>query len=297
MGVEVRQVARPLAHPGLAQRQHLGPVEIVALAAEEDAVDIVRVVIGRGLLFAEGDDEVAGDPVRALVGLVLVGDAGVAAGAAVDLEADDGGLRLDALAAAGRADVVDGLAAAAAGVAAHLHLLEHAWGELLLDDADAVAVAGGAVIDMLVLGAGALARLADVLLLPAELCGGAVVEVAEGDFDPDLDVLATGLASGGAKVAVAAEEAREHVKGVVAAAAARAAVLHAVVAVAVVDLSRLGVAQDIVGFGDLDELVFGGFIAAGDVLAGSGGVIGGAMGDVRVLVGVELFGQLAVRCL
>lgn len=70
--VEVRQVAAPGAHPGLAEGEDFGPVEVVALAAEEDAVDLVRVVFLGGGPFGEGDDEVAGDPVGTLVCLVLV---------------------------------------------------------------------------------------------------------------------------------------------------------------------------------------------------------------------------------
>src|SRR5699024_8410690 len=114
-----------------------------------------------GVLLREVDDEVAGDPVGAGVGLVLVDDARVARRAALDLERHGVVLALDARAAARRALVADRLATAPAGVAAHLHLLVHAGRELLLDDADAVAAAHAAGLDLAVGGAAALARLAD----------------------------------------------------------------------------------------------------------------------------------------
>lgn len=48
VGVEMCEVARPLAHPGLTQRQHLDPVQVIALAAEESTVVVVGVVVARG---------------------------------------------------------------------------------------------------------------------------------------------------------------------------------------------------------------------------------------------------------
>lgn len=203
-----------------------------------------------------------------------------------------------------RALVLDGLAAAAAGVAPHLHLLEHSGGELLLDDAHATAAAGVARLDLAVGAAGALAVLADVLLVPLELGRGAVVEVAEGDLDPYLDVVAAGLTAAAAEVSVAAEEAAEEVKGIMATAAAAAAavlvLLDGLVAVAVVDLAGFGVAQNLIGFRDLDELVVRSVIAAGeeklarqgwcwrDVLEGhTGSCLGGTSwraGGMRILI-------------
>lgn len=75
-------------------------------------------------------------------------------------------------------------------------------------------------------------------------------------------------------MAAAAKEAAEDVKWVVVAAAAALllVLLQAVVAVLVVDLARLGVAEGLVGFGYLDKLVLGGFIAAAWLL-----VMGGDM--------------------
>ena len=107
--------------------------------------------------------------------------------------------------------------------------------------------------------------LADLLLVPLELGGGAVVEVAQGDLDAHLDVVAAGLVRRLAKVAVAAKEAAEQVEGVVSLAAAAAAallvLLDAIVAIAVVDLARLGVGEHFVGFGHFDKLFVRSFVA------------------------------------
>lgn len=62
---------------------------------------------------------------------------------------------------------------------------------------------------MLIFAACSLACLADVLLVPLKLARRTVVKVTKRDFDLDLDVVATGLAGRGAKVAVSAEEATE----------------------------------------------------------------------------------------
>lgn len=65
-----------------------------------------------------------------------------------------------------------------------------------------------------------------------------------------------------------AEEAREQVEGVVrAGAAALLMLLDAFVAVLVVDLAGLGFGKGVVGFGDGDEFLVGGVVAAGVVLA------------------------------
>ena len=66
------------------------------------------------------------------------------------------------------------------------------------------------------------------------------------------------------KVPAAAEEAGEEVEWIVASSAAALvlALLQAFVAVLVVDFARFGVGEGFVGFGDFDEFLFGGFIAA-----------------------------------
>lgn len=233
----------------------------MALAAEESAIDAVRVVLHAGRTLGQGDNEVTGDPVRALIGFVLVDNLGIAGGTSLNLEADLGGLLLDTLSITCGTPVLDGLATTATGVAAHLHLLEHTGGELLLDDTHTMTTAGRTSIDLAVGAACTLTGLANVLALPLKLGGGAIVEVTKGDLDTDLDIVATRLAGVTAEVSVAAEETAEHIEGIVAAATAVLMVLDTLVAVAVVDLTGLGVAQDAVGLGDLDELVMSGGIA------------------------------------
>lgn len=172
---------------------------------------------------------------------------GLTAGTAVNLERNGRGLLLHAGTTTRRAQLLDRLAAATAGVTADLHLLEHAWGELLLDDAHAVTATGAAVVDLLIGAAGALASFANMLAVPLELSGGAVIKVAERDLNLDLDVVTAGLVRRVSEVAVAAKESAEHIKGVMAAPTASvAAVLDALVSVSVVNLSAFGVAQDIV---------------------------------------------------
>lgn len=75
-----------------------------------------------------------------------------------------------------------------------------------------------------------------------------------------------------AKVATAAEEAREQVEGVVVLggpAAALLVLLYAVVAVLVVDAAGFFVDEDLVGFGYGDEFVVGGVVSPGALLVGS----------------------------
>lgn len=210
-----------------------------------------------GFLLRQGDDEITGHIVGAGIGLVLVDNLGVAGSATLNLDSDGRGLAQDAVAVADGALVLDGLAAAAAGVALGLDLLEHAGRQLMLDDADAVAAAVAADVDDAVLGAAAVALLADLLLVPLELGVAAVVEVAQGHADLHLDAVPARLAP--LVVPAPAEEAAEQVEGVMVA-AALLLLLQALVAVLVVDLARVSVDQGLVGFGDLDESLVGGVI-------------------------------------
>jgi hypothetical protein len=79
---------------------------------------------------------------------------------------------------------------------------------------------------------------------------------------------------------------------VAAAAASLLVVLDALVAVSVVDLAGLGVAQDIVSLGNLDELLMGCFISPGMVSGYKARSEGQSC--LRVLVWMELLGQLAI---
>lgn len=160
------------------------------------------------------------------------------------------------------------LASSTTGITAHLHLLIHARRKLVLDDANTMALARLTRIDLTISTACSLTGLADVLLVPDELGGRAVVEVSLGDLDLDLHIMTSGLARASTKVSMAAEETTEEIEGVVAAttsSAAVAEVLDAFVAGLVVDLAGFGVAQHIVGVGDFDKLVMGFVIATGKV--------------------------------
>ncbi len=148
-------------------------------------------------------------------------------------------------------------ASAAALVALHLHLLEHTRRKLVPHDLDAAAVARGHCSAVLVGRAGTIALLADLLLVPLELGHSAVVEVAQRDFNPHLDVRAAALALA-AEVTTAAEEAAEEVEGIVGVetAAPLLLLLQALVTIFVVDLcGSPGSESASAGFGDLDELI------------------------------------------
>lgn len=177
--------------------------------------------------------------------------------------------------------MLDSLAPATAGVATHLHLLEHTGSKLLLDDARAMAITDPAGVNLTVLAASSLTFLTNDLLVPLELGRGTVVKIAKGYLDTDLDVVSSRLTRVSTGMAVSTEESTEKIKGVVStttAAAAIPALLDAVVAVAVIDLAHLSISQHIVGLRDLDELVMGCVVTAGKGLAkvpcGRGGLEG-----------------------
>lgn len=266
VAVEVRDVARPVAHPGFAQREHLLVEQILALAAEEGAVGALLVAGAQlGLLLAQDDDQVARDPVWALVGLVLEDDARALVHAGLDRRRHGHLLAHDPVAVAHGARLLDRLALAAALVAVHLHLLEHAGREHVLLDHHAAAAAFVARVDLAVRGAGPLARVADELLLDGELHLLARVEVAQRHAEAHLHVRAFAVA-GGVPEAAATEEAGEQIERVVgstARAAALAMLFEALVAILVVDLARGGRRQDLVRLGDVDELFLRGFVSSG----------------------------------
>ena len=269
--VKVRQVARPGAEPGFPEREHFLPEEVAALAAEEGAVGAVgRVVVGsrgeRGFLLVENYDEVTGDPVGGLVCFVLVRDALALGHAALDAEGVGCGFAHNAAAAAGFAGVFDGLALAAALVAGHLHLLEDARREHVLLHHHTSAAALPARVHGPVRAAGALALLANLLLLDLEFVLGAGVEIPQWHRHADFHVGPAALAATVARVAAAAKEAAEEVKGIVRAAAGAVALLvlfQAFVAILVVDFAGFGNGEGVVGFGNFDKLLCGGVISSG----------------------------------
>mmetsp|Transcript_114720 Transcript_114720/g.370890 ORF Transcript_114720/g.370890 Transcript_114720/m.370890 type:complete len:532 (-) Transcript_114720:8-1603(-) len=140
---------------------------------------------------------------------------------------------------------LEGLAVAAARAALRLHLLDHG---AHADDFDlhAAAVAIAALLDT--------ALLVDDLSRDGHLLGGSVVHLLQGGLECLHDVLGL-LASASATsapAAAAAEEGLEDVRGVAATTAPR---LQALLAEPIVRRSLLGVAQHLVGPGDLLELL------------------------------------------
>lgn len=131
--------------------------------------------------------------------------------------------------------MLDGLSAAAARVALGLDLLIHPWGQHVLLKQDPPAAAHVTRLHHAVRGPGALALLADVLLVPLEFRRRPVVEVPKRDLYLDLDVVAPSLARV-AEVPAPAEEPAEQVEGVmVMGPAALLVLLEALVAVLIVD--------------------------------------------------------------
>lgn len=262
VAVKVGDIPLPVAHPRLPQADDFPPEKIVVLPPEEDPIDPVGVLMFQiRLLLGQHHDQVASLVVGARVRLVLVDQPRVPRRATGDVELHGRGIPHDAGAVAHGTPVLDDLAPAAALVALRLDLLEHARRELVLRDPHAVSATVPTRVDDAISRARAAAFLADVLLLPLELGRPAVVEVAQGDADLDLDV-GTAPHAMAAEVTTTAEEPAEKVKWVVmAAAAALLSLLQTLVAVLIVDLAGLGVDKGFVGFGDLDKLVFGSIIA------------------------------------
>ena len=153
----------------------------------------------------------------------------------------------------------------AAPLTLHLHLLEDPRRELVFLNHRPPALALAAGIHHPVRGPAPLALLAHLLFLNGEIMACARVEVAKWDRHSGFHVWASALALRVvAEVAGSAEEAGEEVEGVVAALSASAALFvlrEAVVAVLVVDLAGFGLREGVVGFGDGDEFLGGGFIA------------------------------------
>jgi hypothetical protein len=89
--------------------------------------------------------------------------------------------------------VLDALASTSTGIASHLHLLEHAWGELLLDDTDTMSTTYGTSINLAVGTARSFTSLANELSVPLELAAGPVVEVSKRNVKVQVDIVATGL--------------------------------------------------------------------------------------------------------
>jgi len=146
-----------------------------------------------------------------------------------------------------------------------LKLLKHSRSELALHDAYTMAATSMTGINLSICASSAFASFTDVLLLPGELGCGAVIKVAEGDFDTDFDIMSSGFARCSSEVAVTTEKAAEEIEGIMTTTttSSLAALLNTLVAVLVVDFAHFLVAQDIVGFGNFDELIVCCIVATG----------------------------------
>jgi hypothetical protein len=125
-----------------------------------------------------------------------------------------------------------------------LELLEHTRGELALHETNTVATAVLTGIDLTIRTSCAFTCLADMLLVPREFGSGAVVKVAECNFDTDFDVVTSGFAGSSTEVTVTAKETAKEIKGIMTTTASTSltALLDAFVAVMVVDLAHFLVA-------------------------------------------------------
>jgi hypothetical protein len=246
VAVQMRNVACPVAHPCLPQRQDLTPEEISALPTEEGTIQLIRVVIPSRFLLHQGNDKIASNVVGARIGFVLINNSRVARGSAVNLERDGDGLAHDSVAAADGTLVLNGLSTAATLVTLGLDLLVHAGSQLVLDDSDSVAATVSARLNNTIGRSSAVTFLADLLLLPLELGLATVIKVAQGNANLDLNVVAARLSP--LVVAASTEEAAEQVKGVVVASASLLPLLQSLMAILVINLSRLGIDESFVGF-------------------------------------------------
>lgn len=264
--VEVGQVAGPGAEPGFSEAEHFFPEKVAAFAAEEGAVGAVGVFGAElGFFLAQDNDQVSGDPVRALVRLVLVCEALPFRHPFFHAQDVRGRLPHHPAAATHLARPPDRLALAPTLVAPHLHLLEDPRRKHVLLHHHAAAPAFAARIYLPVRAARALALLAYLLLLNLELVLGACVEIPQWHRHANFHVRSAALATAMARVATAAEEAAEKVERVVRAAGAVTllVLLEAFVAVLVVDFAGFADGEGVVGFGDLDEFLGGGVVATG----------------------------------
>jgi hypothetical protein len=96
-----------------------------------------------------------------------------------------------------------------------LHLLEYPWRKHVLLDNHTMPATLSTDIHKLIARAGAIALVADLLLLKLELRLVPVVEILQGNVDPHFHVRAATLPTPVSEVSAAAEEAGEEVEGVV----------------------------------------------------------------------------------
>jgi hypothetical protein len=128
----------------------------------------------------------------------------------------------------------------------------------MFDNANTMSTTVTAGVDDAISRAAAAALLADVLLIPLELCLPAVVEVAQRDANLDLDIVSARLSS--LVVTTTAKESAEQIEGVVVAAASLLPLLQAIVSVLVVYRAGLRITKGFVCLGDLDEFGLRSFV-------------------------------------
>lgn len=124
----------------------------------------------------------------------------------------------------------------------------------MFDDAHTMAVATGAGLDDAVGGAGAVALVTYLLLLPLKFGLAAVIEVAERESNLDLDVVTAGLSP--LVTAASTKEVVEDIEGVVMAATASSllALFQSFMSILVVDSPRLRVDEGFISLRHLDKL-------------------------------------------
>src|SRR5690242_14359684 len=253
-------VARPVAHPSLSQREYLAPEQISASAAEEGAISAFMVLFAECRVHLyEVHDQVSSDIIWTLIGFVLICDPYALGHALLDVQLM--GFRFADYPAA----VTDGtrvfncLALAMAGVALHLYLLEESWSKLLPPDHSTASTTSTACLYVAVCRSRTFTCRANRLLFDRKFSLAPIVEVTQGNSDTNFHIGAPSFSALVSKMTRTTEEAREEVEGVVAltGAVALLVLFDALVAILIVDLACLYDAEDIVGFGDCDELLVG----------------------------------------
>lgn len=305
MPIQMRDVARPIAHPRLPQREHLPPEQVPALAPEERAVGAAR-LLGRQLrlLLLQHQDQIARHPVRALVALVLKHQPRPLIHARFHRRNRLHLAPHNPLPRTHGTRLLDRLALAMARVARHLHLLVHPRRKHVLLDHPPAPTALGARHHLPVRRPRPFARIADLLLLNPKPDLPARVEIPQRQPHPHLHVRSAPVARRMPEVSSAAEKPREQIKGVVRGASRRPALpvlLDSLVSVLIVDFPRGRCREDIVRVCDFDEFLPRRLVASAVVLSvslhSSLSLEPWSGKDLRILIRMELLAQRPVRAL
>ncbi|GMT08330.1 hypothetical protein PENTCL1PPCAC_30504, partial [Pristionchus entomophagus] len=208
------------------------------------------------LLLVEHDDDVSRRQTRLLVSLQIKDDLLSVVHARLDLHLEDLLLVHLLLGIAALAAVLlrDHLALAHTRGAPTLHLGDHARSEPLHPDDDSVSVALAALLLGADRAAPTLARLAQAHARDLPLSGASLVELLERDAHLVHRRSDSPLPSAAAAPS-ASEEHAEDVHGVVEALATAAAALQKIASLLIIDRALLRVGEDLVGLGDVLELL------------------------------------------